>query len=412
MVLSYIWMAFFVVAFVIAFIKWAFFGDQEIFRMLVDGIFKSAGDGFDISLKLVGILSLFLGFMKIGEKAGAINFLSRLVGPFFSRLFPDIPKNHPAIGQMMMNFSANLLGLDNAATPFGLKAMESLQELNPNKETASNAQIMFLALHASGLTLIPISVIAMRVAVKPPSANPTDIFIPCMIVTFVATIASMIAVSVRQRINLLQPVIIAWVAGLSILIGMLVAYLNSLDPVSLQKFSTILSNGLILLVFILFLLGALRKKVNVFESFIEGAKGGFEIAIRIIPYLIAMLVAISVLRNSGVFEYMLSGFTKFFGAIGMNTDFVPSLPTALMKPLSGSGSRGMMVEAMTTYGPDSFVGRLSSIFQGTNDTTFYVVAVYFGSVGVKNTRYAISVMLLADLVGIITAILIGYLFFH
>ncbi len=412
MVLSYIWMAFFLVAFVIAFVKWAFFGDQEIFRMLVDGIFKSAGDGFDISLKLVGILSLFLGFMKIGEKAGAINFLSRLVGPFFSRLFPDIPKNHPAIGQMMMNFSANLLGLDNAATPFGLKAMESLQELNPNKETASNAQIMFLALHASGLTLIPISVIAMRVAVKPPSANPTDIFIPCMIVTFVATIASMIAVSVRQRINLLQPVIIAWVAGLSILIGMLVAYLNSLDPVSLQRFSTILSNGLILLVFILFLLGALRKKVNVFESFIEGAKGGFEIAIRIIPYLIAMLVAISVLRNSGVFEYVLSGFTKFFGAIGMNTDFVPSLPTALMKPLSGSGSRGMMVEAMTTYGPDSFVGRLSSIFQGTNDTTFYVVAVYFGSVGVKNTRYAISVMLLADLVGIITAILMGYLFFH
>lgn len=396
----------------IAFIKWAVMGDQEIFRILVEGIFKSAGDGFDISLKLVGILSLFLGFMKIGEKAGAINFLSRLVGPFFSRLFPGIPKNHPAIGQMMMNFSANLLGLDNAATPFGLKAMESLQQLNPDKDTASNAQIMFLALHASGLTLIPISVIALRAAVKPPSANPTDIFIPCMIVTFVATIASMIAVSVRQRINLLQPVIIAWVAGLSVLIGLLVGYLTSLDPVSLQKFSTILSNGLILLVFILFLLGALRKKVNVFESFIEGAKGGFDIAVRIIPYLIAMLVAISVLRNSGVFEYVLSGFTRLFGAMGMNTDFVPSLPTALMKPLSGSGSRGMMVEAMTTYGPDSFVGRLSSIFQGTNDTTFYVVAVYFGSVGVKNTRYAISVMLLADLVGIITAILMGYLFFH
>ncbi len=412
MVLSYIWMAFFLVAFMIAFIKWAVMGDQEIFRILVEGIFKSAGDGFDISLKLVGILSLFLGFMKIGEKAGAINFLSRLVGPFFSRLFPGIPKNHPAIGQMMMNFSANLLGLDNAATPFGLKAMESLQQLNPDKDTASNAQIMFLALHASGLTLIPISVIALRAAVKPPSANPTDIFIPCMIVTFVATIASMIAVSVRQRINLLQPVIIAWVAGLSVLIGLLVGYLTSLDPVSLQKFSTILSNGLILLVFILFLLGALRKKVNVFESFIEGAKGGFDIAVRIIPYLIAMLVAISVLRNSGVFEYVLSGFTRLFGAMGMNTDFVPSLPTALMKPLSGSGSRGMMVEAMTTYGPDSFVGRLSSIFQGTNDTTFYVVAVYFGSVGVKNTRYAISVMLLADLVGIITAILMGYLFFH
>jgi spore maturation protein SpmB len=313
---------------------------------------------------------------------------------------------------MMMNFSANLLGLDNAATPFGLKAMESLQELNPRKDIASNAQIMFLALHASGLTLIPISVIAMRAAVKPPSANPTDIFIPCMIVTFVGTIASMIAVSVRQRINLLQPVIIGWIAGVSVLIGLLVAYLKSLDPEGLQKFSIILSNGLILLVFLLFLAGALRKKVNVFESVIEGAKGGFEIALRIIPYLIAMLVAISVLRNSGVFGYVLSGFTRLFGALGMNTDFVPSLPTALMKPLSGSGSRGMMVEAMNTYGADSFIGRLSSIFQGTNDTTFYVVAVYFGSVGVKNTRYAISVMLLADLVGIITAILMGYLFFH
>lgn len=412
MVLSYIWMGFFLVAFAIALIKWAILGDQEIFRMLVEGIFKSAGDGFDISLKLVGILSLFLGFMKIGEKAGAINFLSRIVGPFFSRLFPDVPKNHPAIGHMMMNFSANLLGLDNAATPFGLKAMDSLQELNLNKETASNAQIMFLALHASGLTLIPISVIALRAAVKPAAANPTDIFIPCMIVTFVGTIASMIAVSVKQRINLLQPVIILWIAGISVAIGALVWYLTSLDPASLQKFSIIMSNGLILIVFLLFLLGALRKKVNVFESFIEGAKGGFDIAIRIIPYLIGMLVAISVLRNSGVFEYILRGLSAFFGVLGLNTDFVPSLPTALMKPLSGSGSRGMMVDAMNAYGPDSFVGRLSSIFQGTNDTTFYVVAVYFGAVGVKNTRYAISVMLLADLVGIITAVIMGYLFFH
>lgn len=405
-------MGFFLVAFAIALIKWAILGDQEIFRMLVEGIFKSAGDGFDISLKLVGILSLFLGFMKIGEKAGAINFLSRIVGPFFSRLFPDVPKNHPAIGHMMMNFSANLLGLDNAATPFGLKAMDSLQELNLNKETASNAQIMFLALHASGLTLIPISVIALRAAVKPAAANPTDIFIPCMIVTFVGTIASMIAVSVKQRINLLQPVIILWIAGISVAIGALVWYLTSLDPASLQKFSIIMSNGLILIVFLLFLLGALRKKVNVFESFIEGAKGGFDIAIRIIPYLIGMLVAISVLRNSGVFEYILRGLSAFFGVLGLNTDFVPSLPTALMKPLSGSGSRGMMVDAMNAYGPDSFVGRLSSIFQGTNDTTFYVVAVYFGAVGVKNTRYAISVMLLADLVGIITAVIMGYLFFH
>ncbi|MEJ7768466.1 MAG: nucleoside recognition domain-containing protein [Chitinophagaceae bacterium] len=412
MALNYIWMAFFLVAFVIAFIKWAFFGDQEIFKMLVEGIFKSANDGFDISLKLVGIMSLFLGFMKIGEKAGAINFLSRIVAPFFSRLFPEVPRNHPAIGHMMMNFSANLLGLDNAATPFGLKAMESLQELNLNKETASNSQIMFLALHASGLTLIPVSIIAIRASVKPPSANPTDIFVPCMIVTFVATIAAMIAVSVRQRINLFNPVIISWVAALSALVASLVWYLNTLDQQSLQQFSLIMSNGLILLIFFAFLVGALLKKVNVFESFIEGAKGGFEIAIRIIPYLVAMLVAISVLRNSGVFEYIIRGFYGIFSAVGVNTDFVPSLPTALMKPLSGSGARGMMIDAMNTYGADSFVGRLSSIFQGTSDTTFYVIAVYFGAVSVKNTRYAIPVMLLADLVGITTAIVMAYLFFH
>lgn len=412
MALNYIWMAFFLVAFVIAFIKWAFFGDQEIFRLLVEGIFKSSNDGFEISLKLVGVMSLFLGFMRIGEKAGAINFLSRIVGPFFSRLFPEVPRNHPAVGHMMMNFSANLLGLDNAATPFGLKAMESLQELNPNKDVASNAQIMFLALHASGLTLIPISVIAIRASVEPPSANPTDIFIPCMIVTFVATLASLIAVSIRQKIRLFQPVILAWIGGLSIGIAALVVYLKTMQQKELQHFSILLSNGLILLIFFAFLLGALRKKVNVFESFVEGAKGGFEVAIRIIPYLIAMLIAISVLRNSGVFGYILGGAEKFFSWIGMNTDFIPSLPTALMKPLSGSGARGLMVDAMKTYGADSFAGRLSSIFQGTNDTTFYVIAVYFGAVSVKNTRYAIPVMLIADFVGIVTAILMGYLFFH
>lgn len=412
MALNYIWVAFFLVAFIIALIKWALLGDQEIFKILVEGIFKSANDGFDISLKLVGIMSLFLGFMRIGEKAGAINFLSRLVGPFFSKLFPDVPKNHPAIGHMMMNFSANLLGLDNAATPFGLKTMESLQELNPVKETASNAQIMFLALHASGLTLIPVSIIAVRASVKPPSANPTDIFVPCMIVTFVATIAALIAVSVRQRINILQPVIIGWIAGVSGVVALLVWYLSRLDQQHLQQFSIILSNGLILLIFLVFLLGALWKRVNIFESFIDGAKGGFELAVRIIPYLIAMLVAISVLRNSGVFEYIINAFSSLFAAIGMNTDFVPALPTALMKPLSGSGARGMMVDAMNTYGADSFVGHLSAIFQGTSDTTFYVVAVYFGSVSVKNTRYAIPVMLLADLVGVITAIGVAYLFFH
>lgn len=412
MVLSYIWMAFFLLAFAIAFVKWAFLGDAGVFQQLVDGIFKAANDGFDISLKLVGIMALFLGFMKIGEKAGAINFLSRIVAPFFSKLFPGVPKNHPATGHMMMNFSANLLGLDNAATPFGIKAMESLQELNPDKNTASNAQLMFLILHASGLTLIPVSVMAMRASVTPPAANPTDIFVPCMIVTFCATLAALIIVSFRQKIRLFQPVILAWIGVISALIALLVWYLTTLDPASLERFSSTLSSGIILLIFLAFLLGGWRKKVNMFEAFVDGAKGGFEIAVRIIPYLIAMLVAISVLRNSGVFGYITDGFRIFFAWLGMNTDFVEALPTAFMKPLSGAGARGMMVDAMNTYGADSFVGRLSSIFQGTSDTTFYVVAVYFGAVSIKNTRYAIPVMLLADLAGVITAIGVGYLFFH
>lgn len=405
-------MAFFLLAFAVAFVKWAVLGDQQILPALADGIFKAANTGFDISLKLVGVMALFLGFMRIGEKAGAINFLSRIVGPFFSRLFPDIPKNHPATGQMMMNFSANLLGLDNAATPFGIKAMESLQELNPNKDVASNAQIMFMALHASGLTLIPVSIIAMRASVKVPAANPTDIFVPCMIVTFVATLAAMIIMSFKQKINLLQPVLLGWLLGLSALVGALVWYLTTLDKENLQLFSSTLSSGIILLIFLVFLAGGWWKKVNMFEAFVEGAKGGFEVAIRIIPYLIAMLVAISVLTNSGVFTYIIDGLRYLFGLTGMNTDFVEALPTALMKPLSGAGARGMMVAAMDTYGADSFVGRLSCIFQGTSDTTFYVIAVYFGAVSVKNTRYAIPVMLLADLAGIITAIFVGYLFFH
>ncbi|MFT4018387.1 MAG: nucleoside recognition domain-containing protein [Agriterribacter sp.] len=412
MTLTYIWLAFFLLAFAVAFIKWAFLGDQQILPALVEGIFKAANDGFDISLKLVGVMALFLGFMSIGEKAGAIRFLSRIVSPFFSKLFPDIPKNHPATGQMMMNFSANLLGLDNAATPFGIKAMQSLQELNPNKDTASNAQIMFMALHASGLTLIPVSIIAMRASMKIPAANPTDIFVPCMIVTFVATLAALTIMSFKQKINLLQPVLLGWILGLSALIGLLVWYLTTLDKETLKLFSNTLSSGLILLIFLLFLLGGLRKKVNMFEAFVDGAKGGFEVAIRIIPYLIAMLIAISVLRNSGVFTYLIDGLRYLFGLTGMNTDFVEALPTALMKPLSGAGARGMMVTAMETYGTDSFIGRLSCIFQGTSDTTFYVIAVYFGAVSVKNTRYAIPAMLLADLVGIITAIFVGYLFFH
>jgi spore maturation protein SpmA len=409
---NYIWFFFFLIAFVIAAGKWIFTGDPLIFKEITEGIFKSAGDSVDLSFKLIGIMTLFLGFMNIGERAGAIRLLSRIVAPFFSRLFPDLPEKHPAYGHMMMNFSANLLGLDNAATPFGLKAMESLQTLNTNKDTASNAQIMFMVLHASGLTLIPISIIAIRASVNPPSANPTDIFIPCMIATFAATIAALIIVSVRQKINLLQPVILGWITAISVLIGALISYLKYfLTKVEMESFSGILSNGLILLIFLVFLLGGIYKKINVFESFIEGAKGGFDVAIRIIPYLVAMLVAISVLRTSGAFILITDGMKYIFSGWGLDTAFVNALPTALMKPLSGSGARAMMVDTMTVYGADSFEGRLSAIFQGSSDTTFYVIAVYFGSIGIKNTRYAIPSMLLADLAGIITAIFVAYLFF-
>ncbi|MCU0382189.1 MAG: spore maturation protein, partial [Chitinophagaceae bacterium] len=351
MTLSYIWLAFFLVSFAIAFFQWITTGDAQIFKTIVDGVFKSAGDSVELSFKLIGIMTLFLGFMNIGEKAGAIRFLSRIVGPFFGRLFPEVPKQHPAMGHMMMNFSANLLGLDNAATPFGLKAMESLQELNPRKDTASNAQIMFLVLHASGLTLIPISIIAMRASVKTPAANPTDIFIPCMIATFAATVAALVIVSLKQKINLLQPVVLGWIAGISALIASLIWYLKTfLDQPGIERFSTVLSNGLILLIFLAFLLGGWRKKINLFETFIDGAKGGFEIAIKIIPYLVAMLVAISVLRNSGAFDYLLNGLSALFSALGFQTDFVAALPTALMKPLSGSGARAMMIDTMTKYG--------------------------------------------------------------
>jgi spore maturation protein SpmA len=411
MTLNYIWLGFFLVSFGLACVQWLATGDTMIFKTIVDGIFKSAGDSVDLSFKLIGIMTLFLGFMNIGEKAGAIRFLSRIVGPFFGRLFPEVPKNHPAMGHMMMNFSANLLGLDNAATPFGLKAMQSLQELNPETERASNAQIMFLALHASGLTLIPVSIIAMRAAVNPPAANPTDIFIPCMIATFTATVAALTIVSIRQRISLLQPVILGWILGISALIAGLIWFLTSLGSGGIETFSTVLSNGLIMLIFLVFLLGGMYRRVNVFEAFIEGAKGGFEVAIRIIPYLVAMLVAISVLRNSGAFTFLTDGLSSLFAALGLQTDFVSALPTALMKPLSGSGARAMMVDTMTRFGADSFPGRLSAIFQGSSDTTFYVVAVYFGSVSIRNTRYAIPSMLLADLVGILTAIGVAYLFF-
>lgn len=400
------------IAFVIALGKWIITGDPLIFKQITDGIFKSAGDSVEISIKLIGVLTLFLGFMNIGEKAGAVRFLSRIVAPFFSKLFPEIPEKHPAYGHMMMNFSANLLGLDNAATPFGLKAMESLQTLNPDKNRASNAQIMFLVLHASGLTLIPVSIIAMRASVNPPAANPTDIFLPCMIATFAATIAALVIVSIRQKINLFQPVVLSWIAGISLIIGLLIAYLKIfLNQLEIETFSTTLSNGMILMIFAIFLLGAMYKRVNVFDAFVDGAKGGFDIAIKMIPYFVAMLVAISVLKSSGAFNYLTSGLQSVFAIMGMDTQFVSALPTAFMKPLSGSGARGMMIDTMNTFGADSFAGRLSAIFQGSSDTTFYVVAVYFGSVGIKNTRYSIGSMLLADLVGVLTAIGVAYLFF-
>jgi len=376
----------------------------------VDGVIETAKNAvIDIIIPLIGIMALFMGFLSIAEKAGGVRFLSRIIGPFFSRVFPDIPKGHESIGHMMMNFSANLLNLDNAATPFGLKAMASLQELNPNKNVASNAQIMFLALHASGLTLIPVTIIAFRSGLG--AKTPTDIFIPCMIATFAATIAALIIVSFRQKINLLQPVVLAWIGGISAVVALLVSYVVNLDGLEAQLFSGKLSNGIILAIFFLIVLGGLYKKIDVFDAFVEGAKGGFETAVRIIPYIVGMLVAISLLRTSGTFDVLINSVKSLVAATGFDTRFVDGLPTALIKPLSGSGARGMMLDTMKTFGADSFAGRLACILQGSSDTTFYVVAVYFGSVAIKNTRYAIGAMLLADLVGIITSIILAYLFF-
>ena len=374
-----------------------------------NGVVDTCKSAVELCIGLIGLLALFMGFLAIAEQAGGINLLSRIIGPFFSKIFPDVPKGHPAIGHMMMNFSANLLGLDNAATPFGIKAMESLQALNPNKDTASNAQIMFLCLHASGLTLIPVSIIALRASAK--AANPLDIFIPCMIATFVATIAAMLIVSFKQKINVFQTTILLWVGSIAAIISLLMVYLKSLDADSLQFFSGALSNGLILLIFLMIILGGIYKKVDVFDAFISGAKGGFETAVRIIPYLVGMLVAISLLRTSGTFDVVIDSIKSMFAAMGADTRFVDGLPTALVKPFSGGAARGMMVDTMKTYGADSFAGRLSCILQGSSDTTFYVIAVYFGAVAVKNTRYAVGAMLLADLVGIITAIALCYFFF-
>ena len=375
----------------------------------VDGLIETCKGAVTICLNLIGIMALFMGLMSIAEKAGGIRFLSRIIGPFFSKIFPEVPKGHPAFGHMMMNFSANLLNLDNAATPFGLKAMESLQELNPQKERASNAQLMFLCLHASGLTLIPVTIIAARASMK--AENATDIFVPCMVATFAATMAAMLIVSFKQKINVFQPVILGWVLGISAIIASLVLYLTSLNADGMQSFSKVLSNGLLLFIFLIVVLGGLYKKIDLFDAFIQGAKGGFETAVRIIPYLVGMLVAISMLRTSGTFEIVISGFKQFFMWFGSDTRFVDGLPTALIKPLSGSGARGMMFDTMKTFGVDSFAGRLACILQGSSDTTFYVIAVYFGSVAVRQTRYAVGAMLLADLVGILTSIAMAYLFF-
>lgn len=411
MALNYLWILFFVVAFLIALVKLIFFGDTEIFKLLIDGMFDSAETAvMKIALPLAGVMTFFLGILNIGEKAGAIGFLARLVGPFFNRLFPEVPKNHPAHGDMIMNFSANMLGLDNAATPFGLKAMQRLQELNPDKDTASNAQIMFLTLHSAGPVLIPLSIMAQRAIYG--AADPSDIFIPCLIATYVATVTGLLLVALRQKLNLFNATVLGWLGGLTLAIAALLGYLSTLPKEGIETFSKVFSNLVLFGFVLLFILGAGRKKVDVFSAFIEGAKGGFETSVKIIPYLVGMLVAIGVFRNSGALGYVVEGIRWVFSFFPINTDFIDALPTALMHPLSGSGSRAMMIDAMKTYGPDSFVGRLACVFQGSADTILYVIALYFGSVGVKKTRYTLWAGLLADLAGITTGILVAYLFFH
>ena len=412
MALNYIWSGFFFVGFLAALAQWIFLGDTEIFKRVIDGTFESAKIGvMDIALPLAGVMTLWLGLMNVGEKAGAVAWMARLIAPFFSRLFPSVPKDHPATGHMVMNFSANLLGLDNAATPFGLKAMESLQTLNPNKDEASNAQIMFLVLHTSGLTLIPVAIMAQRAIMG--ALDPSDVFIPCMIATYVATMAGIIVVSIRQRINLFNSTVVGWLGGITAFIGAVVWYFTQvLDRTEIELVSKVVSNLVLIVVIAAFIIGALRKKVPVYEAFVEGAKGGIQTSITVIPYLVGMLVAISVIRNSGVLGFIVQGMGWCFAQLGMNTDFTAALPTALMKPLSGSGSRAMMIDAMKTYGVDSFVGRLACIFQGSADTTFYIVALYFGSVGIRKTRYAISCGLIADLAGVIAAVAVSYVFFH
>lgn len=418
MALNYVWIAFFLIGLVVALFKVIFLQDYEIFKKLVDGIFDAAkGSVMDVALPLTGVMVFFMGLMNVGEKAGAVNFLARKLNPFMRRLFPGVPDKHPAMGQMVMNFSANLLGLDNAATPFGLKAMESLQSLNSNKETATNAQIMFLVLHTSGLTLLPLSIFAYRAGAN--SANPTSVFIPCVLATVIATIASIIITGIWQKLKFdwvlggWIVVILASVTGFLFFVANLPNQLPDAPPSFLTKenFSKVFGNFILFLIIAAFILGGLWKRINVFDAFIEGAKGGWEVIVKIIPYLVGMLVGIRVLRESGALDFIINGLAWCFSALGFGSDFVPALPVAIMKPFSGAGARGLMLDIFKTHGPDSFIGQLASTFQGSADTTFYILALYFGSVGIKKVRYAIWAGLLADFLGVIAAIIVSYFFF-
>lgn len=409
MVLNYIWIAFFLIAFVVATGKLLLAGDTQVFTDIINASFASAKTGFEISIGLTGILSLWLGIMKIGEKGGVVQAFARIASPVFSKLFPDLPKDHPATGSIFMNFSANLLGLDNAATPMGLQAMKQLQELNKKKDEASNAMIMFLCINASGLTLIPITIMMYRAQLG--AANPSDVFLPIMLATFTSTLVAILAVCFKQRINILQRNLLLFFGGAILFIGGVFYLFHLMSQEQVSLYSTLFANTLLFTIICGFIVSGMRKKINVYDAFIEGAKEGFHTAITIIPYLVAILVAVGIFRASGAMDFLIDGVRWTVASLGMNTDFVEAFPTILMKPLSGSGARGMMLDAMNTYGADSFVGRLSSIAQGACDTTFYVVALYYGSVGIKNTRYTVPCALLADLAGAIAAIIIAYLFF-
>ncbi len=410
MVLNYIWIGFFLIAFITALVKLIFFGDTEVFTLLTNSTFDMAKTGFEISLGLTGVLTLWMGLMKIGEKGGMVKIMAWVFGPFLRKLFPELPKGHPAYGSIVMNIAANMLNLDNAATPIGLKAMKEMQADNPDKETASNAQIMFLVLNTSGLTVLPVSIMVYRAQMG--AVNPSDIFIPILLATFFATVAGLLSVAFYQRINLFNKVILSYLGAMCLFVGGVIYLFSHLSQDQVTTVSTVSSNIILFTIIMAFILLGVRKRLNIYETFIEGAKEGFSIAIKIIPYLVAILVAIGVFRASGAMELMVTSIQYGFAAMGVNTDFVPSLPTAFMKPLSGSGARGMMIEAMNTYGADSFVGRLVSVMQGTTDTTFYIIAVYFGSVGIRRTRHAVTCGLIADFVGITAAILLGYLFFY